>query len=113
MLTPASVACADSTTATRSVNGLTCCNSVFRFGIGRRETAERLLDLGRCPLRQFAVSRFDIGLGPRLGRFDSCGFALAGRFFTELGRLALPGGFARHLARIISAMNSDNSPDIR
>ncbi len=33
LFTPASVACAESTTATRSVNGLTCCNSPFGSGI--------------------------------------------------------------------------------
>ena len=54
LLTPASVACADSTTATSSVNGLTCSSSRLRLGIGGLEAAERFLDLGRRPLRQRA-----------------------------------------------------------
>src|SRR6266699_3659371 len=33
LLTPASVACADNTTATSSVNGLTYCSSVFGSGL--------------------------------------------------------------------------------
>jgi len=33
LLTPASVACADSTTATNSVNGLMCCNSPLGSGL--------------------------------------------------------------------------------
>ena len=33
LLTPASVACADSTTATSSVNALMCCSSPFGSGI--------------------------------------------------------------------------------
>ena len=49
LLTPASVACADSTTATSSVNGLTCCSSPFGSGIGRLKAAERFLDLGLGP----------------------------------------------------------------
>ena len=48
LLTPASVACADSTTATSSVNGLTCLSSPLRLGIGLVEAAERFLDLRRA-----------------------------------------------------------------
>src|SRR3954462_1645018 len=36
LLTPASVACAESTTATSSVNGLTYCSSVFGAGLASR-----------------------------------------------------------------------------
>ena len=45
LLTPASVACADSTTATSSVNGLMCWSSLFGSGVGGLEAAERLGDL--------------------------------------------------------------------
>ncbi|MGY3645498.1 hypothetical protein ACVWW2_000789 [Bradyrhizobium sp. LM4.3] len=37
LLTPASVACADSTTATSSVNGLTCSSSPFGSGLALRK----------------------------------------------------------------------------
>ena len=58
LLTPASVACAESTTATSSVNGLTCWSSPFGSGLARLEAAKRFLDLRLGPLRQSPCAAF-------------------------------------------------------
>ena len=96
LLTPASVACADSTTATSSVNGLTCCSSPFGSGIAawkRRNASStsaavhgawcraapsgrpwpglrRLLTLAALPWRAFFTAGF--GLGGFLRRLFRC-----------------------------------------
>ena len=81
LLTPASVACADSTTATNSVNGLTYCKLGTRVRIGGREAAERFLDLGwlvHCGSAPWAA--LASALRPRLAALDARRFALAGGF---------------------------------
>ena len=63
------------------------CSSVRGIGIGGGEAAERFLDLGFGPLRQFAVRGFGIGFGARLAVFEGAsGFAFGGRL------QALPSG---------------------
>ena len=49
-----------------------------RVRIGGGKAAERLLDLGGGPLRQLGRSSLRVGLAPRLGGLEPCGFALAG-----------------------------------
>jgi hypothetical protein len=50
LLTPASVACADNTTATSSVKGLMCCNSVLGSGLAalKRRNASSIWALVMC-----------------------------------------------------------------
>ena len=50
LLTPASVACADSTTATSSVKGLMCCSSVFGSGLAalKRRNASSICAVVHC-----------------------------------------------------------------
>src|ERR1700733_1834771 len=58
LLTPASVACADSTTATRSVNGLMYCNSPRGFGLAaaKRRNASSTSALVHCGSSPWAAS---------------------------------------------------------
>src|SRR5580700_10241269 len=86
--------------------------NVLQFAARRRvgggETAERFLDLGFGPLRQFAVGGLYVGLGLRLATLETRRLALAGGLQSLL-RLLLLGCFARHLAGIIAAMADDTS----
>src|SRR5437016_14202803 len=94
-LTPASVACADSTTATRSVKGLRCSSSPLGSGLAfwKRLKASRtssgvqgLGDLGLGDLR-FGDLRFGV-LGFRALAFD-LGFGAFGAFFNTRAELDL------------------------
>src|SRR6185436_12074389 len=67
LLTPASVACADSTTATSSVNGLTCSSSPFGSGLALRKRlktswisagVQGLVELGLVALSDFLAGAF-------------------------------------------------------
>src|SRR3954464_5392915 len=62
LLTPASVACADSTTATSSVNGLTYCSSVFGAGLAcrkRRNASSTSAGVQALGLRDFGLPDVD------------------------------------------------------
>ena len=100
LLTPASVACADSTTATSRVKGLTMFELALRLRIGFAKAAEGLVDLSRCP--------------------GTCGFRLAfcqcffcdpprpgGRFGRRFGN-QFPGG--RFLGRRLLRRFPDQTP---
>src|SRR5579862_319607 len=91
LLTPASVACAESTTATSNVNGLTYCSSVFGAGLAsakRRNTSSMsAMGIGwtsPCAAVRSAFARFGAGL--TLAFVLALGFAFAA--ILALRRLA-------------------------
>src|ERR1700733_6296472 len=86
LLTPASVACADSTTATRSVNGLIDCNSPRGFGLAaaKRRNASSISAVVHCSSSPCAAS-----------------LSALPRAFVPLTRAALPLRAAFILCRAI------------
>src|SRR5580692_7285491 len=83
LLTPASVACADSTTATRSVKGLRCSNSPFGSGLAfwKRPKASRT----SASVQGFRALGFDACFDD----FFNTLLDASGDVFTARGRLAL------------------------
>src|SRR6185312_3589463 len=85
----------------------------LRLRIGGAEAAERLGDLGGCPLREVAVRGLCVGSRPARWCFQPCGFALACLYQgTAHGlvtrRLAFADRLLRHALGIISTMTADN-----
>src|ERR1043165_6971825 len=77
LLTPASVACAHSTTAARSREGASWSRSVSGFGAPALGPPKRLLDLRRRPWCDRAGGGLAVGSHLLLRRLDSSGLALA------------------------------------
>src|SRR5262249_9864596 len=119
LLTPASVACAESTTAISSVNGLRCSSSVCGSGSAalKRRNASSISAGGR--FRHGPGRRLLFGRDPPGGLLDR--HRLAGARLAQVLRgaarhlaLATAGGgaecLAGHSSGIVSAMAADNDP---
>src|SRR5262249_3581605 len=104
-LTPASVACADSTTATRRVNGLRCSSSPLGSGLAfrKRSNASRTSSgvQGRAAL---AFAAFGL-LDRCAGLVDRCaGLAFAAFFGSDRTEAFFTEAFLTRRARMIFAM---------
>src|SRR6266550_2343267 len=105
-LTPASVACADSTTATRSVKGLRCSSSPLGSGLAfwKRLKASRT----SSGVQGLGDLRFGV-LGFRALAFD-LGFGAFGAFFNARAELDLASLVFLALALFADFFGTDRTP---